>query len=225
MKKKVLSAAVAILSLGSILGLNGCGGGGGTSSTTATQTSATTRQIQIGDRVVYAVSGNTRGPVSGTVTIVISEADGAISSKYGGKILKETTSSNLTVDNQPYIYTNTSYLEQTSDGTVYDREQDTTDNPSIMYPSPIHERDTWSYSWQYGISQRATNTYTVTGLEAVNGWMAYKIENVTSDEDGQSINYEWYVPDLGIPVRMTQKIQYTEGTYLDATLSIQSKNF
>lgn len=231
---KRLSAVLVFLIC--TIALAGCGGGGGGSASIATGN--VSRQLQVGDRVVYTVTGTTRASITGTATMVVSDAsDLEPLISISGRLLKVATSYNLSVDGKETVYTSTMYEIQTTDGTLYyygssdangNVLMSSCDHDPVDIPSPINVGNTWTYTAQFNDNTSSTDTCSVLALESVSGRMAYKIEDInqdSSDGGSSSTNYKWFVPDLGIPVKLTGSVQYTDGTYLDLTLLLQSKNF
>lgn len=224
----------AVLLLGLVI-LAGCGGGGGGTST-AIPTGNVTRQLQPGDSLTYSLSGSisVEGdtvPVSGTMTTTT--YNGAFVPVYGSRALKLVMEMSLQGNGSQYSIIGTNYAEQATNGTIYTIARDNgngmetllyCDNSPIVYPGVCTVGGQYSCICQWSDGTTESTSGTIMALEAVNGRMAYKIHESTTTNGDPSSSNEWFVPDIGYPVRSQLVIQQ-DGVRLNLTANLASKNF
>lgn len=203
----------------------GCGGGGGG---TAIQTSPVVRQLVIGNQVVYSASGTiTDGtetiPVTGTVTMTLHSS--SRSPLYGNRAFEVVTEVDIVANGTPLMYVNTGLLEQSSTGTLYDLG--TTDAalvsstaPPVMLSSPVSIDQSSSYTASYSDGLGYSSYVNVISTENVAGYQSYKVHSVDDDMVGD----DWYVPDLGMPVKSIL-VMMDGDARISLTTIMQSKNF
>ncbi|MCE5198192.1 MAG: hypothetical protein ABFD54_07810 [Armatimonadota bacterium] len=209
--------------------LAGCGSdGGGGSSTLAT--SAVTRQLTSGDQLTYNVNDATKAGVTGTMTVKTTDAP---LQPYEDKHLwMIETTQDFTVSGEKVTETSTEYVAQGSDGIInvgYIRDGKTYigqkyEGIALRYASPIEVGTNWTCTTTYNEGVQSTCSYEVLGMEAANGRMAYKIKIDKTEDGATQTFYEWYVPDLGYPV----KVAWTESTDdgdLNVEANLKNKNF
>jgi len=106
-------AVIVIALLAMVALVAGCGGGGG-GTATITPTSATIRQLSIGDQVIYsatgiATDGTNTSQISGTITMTVHS--NSRTPIYGNRALEIVTEVNATYNGMPVMYTNTGLIE------------------------------------------------------------------------------------------------------------------
>ena len=208
----------------------GCGGGGG-GGTEPIPTSNVTRQLQPGDSLTYSVTGNIDGePVTGT--IVCSTSKGDWTPTYGTRALKLTQDLALKTESVGNIsVVATSYYEQDAAGVLYYVGMISTEGESwftestaapVVCPSPIAVGYSTSYT---ATTTKGTSQYalSVMALESVGGRKAYRIHITTIGPDGTSAEDDWYVPDMGYPVKFVVDMQ-EETRNMQFTATLKSFN-
>ena len=233
MKKVVL----CIIVVGTLL-LVGCGGGGegGGGTTLPIETGAVIRQLQIGDHLVYSVSGtgtgDITGAVTGTLTMTVQSASGP--PVEDTRWMDIVCTLDVTVRDRPIIISTIEHILQNADGDLVTAgwSDSTGDHPILswdnwlpyMYCSPLGVGQSWSYNATFAPNINRYTSCSILSYEAVGGRMAYKSEQVNQSATYTSRTVEWFVPDWGYPVKAKSTVQYGS-LYLDLTSTLRSKNF
>ncbi len=230
MKIPPLCAAVAAAAF-----LAGCGGGGHSGSSTST-----IRQIQVGDSVIYAVTGTATDssgtvPVTGTANFMVNAAEGI--PKYGSRVMAWTLYYTLVWrgSSQPLIPDN-SWFEQGSDGTIYqpgfkdgwDFQISITSStaPPVMYFSPMVQGQSSSYTLTYYTGYQETDTVAVGAAQQISGMTAFEVDKTwTYLNQSGSLGPEWFAPSLGFPAKLVTTPHPSDNSQLSLTLTYSSKNF
>jgi len=147
----------------------------------------------------------------------------------GTRAFRLVTELNLSYNGTPYATNGTSYIEQDGNGTIYDTSSEGArllhaSAAPVMYASPISVGQTFSYASTYSDMTVEQNDYNVLSKETVAGYESYRVHSTATSGTDSSTGDEWFVPDLGMPVKMTGTMT-DSGVSVNMTATMSSKNF
>lgn len=236
MKRRLFAGALLL----AVAAVSGCGSRPDTSNNPKS-TISTIRQLKSGDSLTYSITGtavsdNSTTSVTGTATL--STLADSWTPHFGVREFRQVFSVDVYNGSKHDTWSQTSYLEQGLLGVLYDVGSDdggqrlnvtSTNAAPIMYRTAMSVGDSWGYTAEYTnattgkTSFTLTQSTTVTALEAVNNWMAYKIHGTIEGGIGSDC---WFVPELGYNVKMNEVADSTEyGCEYHLTYTLTNKNF
>lgn len=214
--------------------LAGCGGGGGGASAPI-ETGNVIRQLQVGDYLVYSITGIAEGEIEGPVTGTLTRLtqDTPLAPIYGIRTLQIVGTFDLRINDIPILSSITNYVGQdvlgntikvgwsTASGSYYVVSFDTI---PYAYLSPVSVGESWWYNVTYNDGSSCYVSCSILAYEPINGRMAYKSEEIARTVSETSKIVEWFIPDWGYPIR-TKIVVQSGLTHLELTATLQSKNF
>jgi len=217
-----------ILAVVALVAIGGCGGGGGDGAA-----SNTTRQLVVGNQVIYSITGTgdngaSSGPITGTATITV-YSDTA-TPKYGNRSLRFVWEINIQFQGHTYADNVTVYYEQGANGAIYQAGYEgarlvTSTAAPVYFPSPISAGATYSYVITYsGDPAPEQNDVNVMQKETVAGYESYRVHRTWTMNSYSGAGDDWLVPDLGLPVKSTLDGDIDDVT-VTGTMVLASKNF
>jgi hypothetical protein len=237
LRRVLLLIFIGIMGIAVTVGCGGCGGSNGSSLMPNSDIQNNgTRQIQPGDSLSYSVTGLARENynVSGTATVKTYTEDRT--PVYGTRALKQVTEFNVIVDGRPLMLTCVDHIEQDTNGNIYCVEYQRGDaietlvdvsSEPLKYPGTCSNHMYWTYTAEMRGTEfyRADCLASITDQKSVDGYQAYVLS--TNEFLGDVVMRQesnWFVPELGHPVKSTLDITQDSSWYL-LTMTLTEKNF
>lgn len=204
-----------------MVALSGCGGGGKPAAQTPVD-SDVIRQLQVDDIVTYSIDGTFKTANQSLVAYAIIQSTTCASEippKHGGRALKMVMEIEITLSDHSHINdTRTAYLEQTSNGTIYEVGMENGNGQitltssigkPIVYRSPVTSNSSYGYNATYSDGSRVGYSTNVRYKEATGYyWMVRQ----TTTSSGVTSGYESFDPSAGYPEMKDVEWKLTTGT-------------